>query len=56
MAVSVTLQQVEEARRNIAPIALRTPLVRPAGSGRIAAIVSGGNIDLDKFADIVNWD
>ena len=27
-----------------------------AGSGRIAAIVSGGNIDLDKFADIVNWD
>ena len=25
-----------------------------AGSGRVVAIVSGGNIDLDKFAEIVN--
>lgn len=62
----VSLTQVEEARRNIKPVALRTPLVRchadtpaeiylklenlqPIGS-------SGGNIDLDKFAEIVNSD
>jgi threonine dehydratase len=28
MAMPITLKQVEEARRNIAPVALRTPLVR----------------------------
>jgi threonine dehydratase len=28
MAMPITLAQVEEARRNIAPVALRTPLVR----------------------------
>jgi threonine dehydratase len=25
-----------------------------AGSGKIVAIVSGGNIDLDRFAQLVN--
>jgi threonine dehydratase len=28
MQMTVTLSQVEEARRNIAPVAFRTPLVR----------------------------
>lgn len=37
-----------------AACAVAAALSGKAGSGKIVAIVSGGNIDLDKFAEIVN--
>ena len=36
-----------------AACAVAAALAGRAGSGRVAAIVSGGNIDLDKFARLV---
>lgn len=39
-----------------AACAIAAALSGRAGSGKVVAVVSGGNIDLDKFAEIVNQD
>ena len=63
-AITVTLDQVRDAMRLIAEksrtmaegagaLALAAALTGEAGKGPIVCIVSGGNIDLDKFAKLV---
>ena len=62
--ITVTLDQTREAMRLIAEksrtiaegagaLALAAALTGKAGEGPIVCIVSGGNIDLDKFAELV---
>jgi threonine dehydratase len=63
-SVAVTLDQVREAMRLMADkarvvaegagaLALAAALTGEAGEGPIVCVVSGGNIDLDKFASLV---
>lgn len=63
-AITVTLDQTREAMRKIAEssrtipegagaLALAAALTGEAGEGPIVCIVSGGNIDLRKFAELV---
>ena len=63
-AITVTLDQTREAMRLIAEksrtiaegagaLALAAALTGEAGEGPIVCVVSGGNIDLDKFAELV---
>jgi threonine dehydratase len=63
-AITVTLEQVRDAMRLIAEksrtiaegagaLALAAALTREAGEGPIVCVVSGGNIDLSKFAALV---
>jgi threonine dehydratase len=63
-AITVTLDQTREAMRQIAEktrtvaegagaLALAAALTGEAGDGPIVCIVSGGNIDLEKFAELV---
>jgi threonine dehydratase len=63
-AITVTLDQTAKAMRLIAEktrtiaegagaLALAAALTGEAGEGPIICIVSGGNIDLDKFAELV---
>jgi threonine dehydratase len=63
-AITVTLDQVREAMRLIAEkarvvsegagaLALAAALTGEAGKGPIVCVVSGGNIDLKKFAELV---
>ena len=68
-AITVTLDQTREAMRLIAEksrtiaegagaLALAAALTGEAGEGPIVCVVSGGNIDLKKFAELVagqNW-
>ncbi|HKP34835.1 MAG TPA: pyridoxal-phosphate dependent enzyme [Sphingomicrobium sp.] len=62
--ITVTLDQTREAMRLIAEksrtiaegagaLALAAALTGKAGDGPIVCVVSGGNIDLDKFAEVV---
>jgi threonine dehydratase len=64
-AITVTLDQTREAMRLIAEktrtvaegagaLALAAALSGEAGDGPIVCVVSGGNIDLSKFAELVN--
>ena len=63
-AITVTLDQTAKAMRLIAEktrtiaegagaLALAAALTGEAGEGPIVCIVSGGNIDLDKFAELI---
>ena len=63
-AITVTLDQTRQAMRLIAEktrtiaegagaLALAAALTGQAGEGPIVCVVSGGNIDLDKFAELV---
>jgi len=63
-AITITLDQTRDAMRTIAEksrtiaegagaLALAAALTGKAGEGPIVCIVSGGNIDLDKFAELV---
>ena len=63
-AITVTLDQTRDAMRLIAEktrtiaegagaLALAAALTGEAGEGPIVCVVSGGNIDLDKFAELV---
>jgi threonine dehydratase len=63
-AITVTLDQTAAAMRLIAEktrtiaegagaLALAAALTGQAGEGPIVCVVSGGNIDLDKFAELV---
>jgi threonine dehydratase len=63
-AITVTLDQTSEAMRLIAEksrtiaegagaLAVAAALTGQAGEGPIVCVVSGGNIDLDKFAELV---
>jgi threonine dehydratase len=63
-AITVTLDQVRDAMRLIAEksrtiaegagaLALAAALTGEAGEGPIVCVVSGGNIDLSKFAELV---
>jgi threonine dehydratase len=63
-AITVTLDQTRDAMRLIAEksrtiaegaggLALAAALTGEAGDGPIVCVVSGGNIDLDKFAELV---
>jgi threonine dehydratase len=63
-AITVTLDQTRDAMRLIAEksraiaegagaLSLAAALTGEAGDGPIVCIVSGGNIDLDKFAELV---
>ena len=63
-AVTVSLDQVRDSMRLIAEkarvisegagaLALAAALTGEAGEGPIVCIVSGGNIDLGKFAELV---
>jgi threonine dehydratase len=63
-SVTVTLDQVREAMRLMADkarvvaegagaLALAAALTGEAGEGPIVCVVSGGNIDLKKFASLV---
>jgi len=63
--ITVTLDQTREAMRTIAEksrtiaegagaLALAAALTGKAGEGPIVCIVSGGNIDLDKFSELVS--
>src|SRR5204863_7332094 len=63
-AITVSLNQVREAMRLMAEkarviaegagaLALAAALTGEAGDGPIVCIVSGGNIDLKKFAELV---
>jgi threonine dehydratase len=63
-AITVTLDQTREAMRRIAEssrtiaegagaLALAAALTGKASEGPIVCIVSGGNIDLGKFAELV---
>lgn len=50
----IKLAEIRAARDRIAKAIVRTPLVRlELGPGPIVAVVSGGNIDLGKFCEIV---
>jgi threonine dehydratase len=62
--ITVTLDETREAMRTIAEksrtiaegagaLALAAALTGKAGEGPIVCVVSGGNIDLDKFAELV---
>ena len=62
-AITVTLDQTRDAMRLIAEksraiaegagaLALAAALTGQAGEGPIVCVVSGGNIDLDKFAEL----
>jgi threonine dehydratase len=62
--ITVTLDQTREAMRLIAEktraiaegagaLALAAALTGQAGEGPIVCIVSGGNVDLKKFAELV---
>ena len=62
-AIIVTLDQTRDAMRLIAEksraiaegagaLALAAALTGQAGEGPIVCVVSGGNIDLDKFAEL----
>ena len=62
--ITVTLDQTAEAMRLIAEktrtiaegaggLALAAALTRQAGEGPIVCVVSGGNIDLDKFSKLI---
>jgi threonine dehydratase len=64
-AITVTLDQTRDAMRLIAEkartiaegagaLALAAALTGEAGEGPIVCVVSGGNIDLDKFAELVS--
>jgi threonine dehydratase len=64
-AITVTLDQTREAMRLIAEktrtvaegagaLALAAALSGEAGDGPLVCVVSGGNIDLSKFAELVN--
>ena len=66
-AITVTLDQVRDAMRLIAEksrtvaegagaLALAAALTGEAGDGPIVCVVSGGNIDLSKFAELVAGD
>lgn len=66
-AITVTLDQVRDAMRLIAEksrtvaegagaLALAAALTGEAGEGPIVCVVSGGNIDLEKFAELVARD
>jgi threonine dehydratase len=66
-AVTVTLDETRDAMRVIAEksrtiaegagaLALATALTGKAGGGPMVCIVSGGNIDLSKFAELVARD
>ena len=63
-AITVTLDQTREAMRTIAEtsrtiaegagaLALAAALTGEAGEGPIVCVVSGGNIDLDKFSKLI---
>jgi threonine dehydratase len=63
-AITVTLDQVRDSMRLIAEkarvisegagaLALAAALTGEAGKGPIVCVVSGGNIDLRKFAELV---
>ena len=63
-SITVTLDQTRKAMRLIAEktrtiaegagaLALAAALTGEAGEGPIVCVVSGGNIDLDKFAELV---
>jgi threonine dehydratase len=63
-AITVTLDQVRDAMRLIAEksrtiaegagaLALAAALTGEAGEGPIVCVLSGGNIDLSKFAELV---
>jgi threonine dehydratase len=63
-AITVTLAQTRDAMRLIAEksrtiadgagaLALAAALTDEAGEGPIVCVVSGGNIDLDTFAELV---
>jgi threonine dehydratase len=63
-AITVTLDQTSDAMRLIAEksrtiaegagaLALAAALTGQAGEGPIVCVVSGGNIDLDKFTELV---
>jgi threonine dehydratase len=62
--VTVTLDEVRDAMRSIAEksrtiaegagaLSLAAALTGQAGEGPIVCVVSGGNIDLTKFAELV---
>jgi threonine dehydratase len=64
-SIIVTLDQTREAMRLIAEksrtiaegagaLSLAAALTGQAGEGPIVCVVSGGNIDLDKFCELVN--
>jgi threonine dehydratase len=64
-SITVTLDQTRQAMRLIAEktrtiaegagaLALAAALTDQAGEGPIVCVVSGGNIDLEKFAELVN--
>ena len=64
-AVSVTLDQVRDSMRLMAEkarvisegagaLALAAALTGKAGDGPIVCVVSGGNIDLAKFSELVS--
>jgi threonine dehydratase len=64
-SITVTLDQTRQAMRLIAEktrtiaegagaLALAAALTDQAGEGSIVCVVSGGNIDLEKFAELVN--
>jgi threonine dehydratase len=44
---------IMEGAASCAVAAARSPRLREAGHRRIVAVVSGGNIDLSRFASIV---
>jgi threonine dehydratase len=63
-AITLTLEQTRDAMRLIAEktrtisegagaLALAAALTGPAGDGPVVCIVSGGNIDLAKFSELV---
>jgi len=63
-AITITLDETREAMRLIADkaraiaegagaLSLAAALTGKAGQGPIVCVVSGGNIDLAKFADLV---
>jgi threonine dehydratase len=63
-SITVTLDQVRDAMRLIeeksrtvaegaGALALAAALTGEAGDGPIVCVVSGGNIDLSKFAELV---
>ena len=65
-AITVTLDQTRDAMRLIAEkarviaegagaLSLAAALTGEAGEGPIVCVVSGGNIDLGKFAELVDW-
>ena len=64
-AITVTLEQTRDAMRLIAEktrtiaegagaLSLAAALAGQAGNGPIVCIVSGGNVDLEKFCELVS--